>query len=40
MQNPEFLGDTIGLLRPGLSIDPQTAWEKVRDEIIIKLLRK
>lgn len=40
MLNPEFLGDTIGLLRPGLSIDPQTAWEKVRDEIIIKLLRK
>ena len=39
MLNPEFLGDTTGLLRPGLSIDPQAAWEKVRDEIIIKLLR-
>ena len=38
MQNPEFLGDTAGLLRPGLTFDPQPAWEKVRDEIIAKLL--
>ncbi len=34
----EFLGDTTGLLRPGLTFDPQPAWEKVRDEIIAKLL--
>ena len=38
MQNPEFLGDTTGLLRPGLTFDPQPAWEKVRDEIIANLL--
>lgn len=38
MQNPEFLGDTAGLLRPGLTFDPQPAWEKVRDEIVAKLL--
>ena len=36
--NPEFLGDTTGLLRPGLTFDPQPAWEKVRDEIVAKLL--
>lgn len=38
MLNPEFLGDTTGLLRPGLTFDPQPAWEKVRDEIVAKLL--
>ena len=27
-----------GLLRPGLTFDPQPAWEKVRDEIVAKLL--
>ena len=38
MLNPEFLGDTTGLLRPGLTFDPQPAWEKVRGEIVAKLL--
>ena len=38
MQNPEFLGDTVGLLRPQLEYDTQTAWERVRDEIVAKLL--
>ncbi len=38
MQNPEFLGDTTGLLRPQLEYNPQAAWERVRDEIVAKLL--
>ncbi|MBO7585401.1 MAG: nucleotidyl transferase AbiEii/AbiGii toxin family protein [Bacteroidales bacterium] len=38
MKNPEFLGDTPGLLRPGLTFNPLPAWEKVRDEIVPKLL--
>ena len=37
MQNPEFLGDTKGLLRSGLEFNPQAAWEKVRDEIVALL---
>ena len=40
MQNPEFLGDTAGLLRPGLTFEPQPAWEQVRDEIVTKLLEQ
>lgn len=40
MQNPEFLGDTAGLLRPGLEFDPQAAWEKVRDEIVARLIKE
>lgn len=39
MQNPEFLGDTTGLLRPGLTFDPQPAWEKARDEIVSRLIK-
>lgn len=39
MLNPEFLGDTTGLLRPGLTFDPQPAWEKVRDEIVSCLIK-
>ena len=38
MQNPEFLGDTTDLLRPKLEYNPQAAWERVRDEIVAKLL--
>jgi len=38
MSDSEFLGDTTGLLRPGLSFDPQPAWEKVHEEIVSKLL--
>ncbi|MBR5404162.1 MAG: hypothetical protein IK113_08080 [Bacteroidales bacterium] len=37
MQNPEFLGDTTGLLRPKLEYDPHAAWEIVRDELVVKL---
>ena len=40
MLNPDFLGDITVLLRPLLEYDPQTAWERVRDEIIVKLIRK
>ena len=39
MQNPEFLGDTFGLLRPSLFFDPKAAWKKVRDEVVILLSR-
>ena len=39
MQNPEFLGDTAVLLRPGLTFDPQAAWEKVRDDLIVLLTK-
>ena len=38
MQNPEFLGDTAGLLRPGLAYEPQAAWEKVHKELISRLM--
>jgi hypothetical protein len=38
MNDPEFLGDTTGLLRPGLTFDPVSAWAKVHDEIVAKLL--
>ena len=38
MQNPEYIGDTTGLLRPGLTFDPLPSWEKVRDEIVARLL--
>ena len=37
MQNPEFLGDTTGLLRPGLTFEMQPSWEIVRDIIISHL---
>ena len=37
MQNPEFLSDTTGLLRPGLTFDPQVAWNKVRDDLVVLL---
>ena len=36
--NPEFVGDTTALLRPMLEYNPQAAWERVRDEIVAKLL--
>lgn len=39
MHNPEFLGDTTDLLRPGLTFDPQSAWEKVREEIVSYLIK-
>ena len=34
----EFLGDATALLKPLLEYNPQTAWERVRDEIVAKLL--
>ena len=36
---PEFLGDTTVLPRPGLTFDPQAAWEKVRDDLIVLLTK-
>lgn len=38
MHNPEFLGDTTGLLRPHLKYDPQIAWERVLEEIVNLLI--
>jgi predicted nucleotidyltransferase component of viral defense system len=40
VQNSEFLGDTAGLLRPGLEFAPQVAWENVRDEIVSLLIKE
>ena len=37
MQDAEFLGDTAGLLRPGLVFDPAAAWEKVHDELVVRI---
>ena len=37
MNDPEFLGDTTGLLRPGLTFDSQPAWEIVHERLITKL---
>ena len=39
MYNPEFLGDTTDLLRPGLTFDPQPVWEKVREDIVSCLIK-
>jgi len=40
IQNPEFLGDTTGLLRPGLTFEPLPAWNKVRDDLLVLLSKK
>ena len=37
MNDPEFLGDTTGLLRPGISFDPLPAWEIVREDLVSAL---
>lgn len=37
LQDPEFLGDTEGLLRPGLEYDPLAAWQTVHDLLILSL---
>ena len=34
MMDPEFTGDTVKLLRPGISFDPNSAWELVRETIV------
>ena len=39
MRDAEFLGDTVGLLRPGLAFDPASAWEKVRGKLVERLMR-
>ena len=39
MQDAEFLGDTVGLLRPGLAFDSASAWEKVREDLVERLMR-
>ena len=32
--DPEFTGDTVKLLRPGIAYDPRAAWEKVRETLV------
>ena len=39
MQDSEFLGDTMGLLRPGLEFEPLAAWETVHDELVVRLMK-
>ena len=34
MMDPEFTGDTVKLLRPGISFDQNSAWELVRETIV------
>ena len=34
MMDPEFTGDTVKLLRPGISYDPISAWETVRETLV------
>lgn len=36
----EFLSDTTGLLRPGLDFDPKAAWQKVHDDLIVRLRKE
>lgn len=38
LADPEFTGDTVKLLRPGISYDPNSAWETVR-EALVELIR-
>ncbi len=35
--NPEFLGDTVALLRPGHNYDPRIAYEHVKQELIYRI---
>ena len=37
MADPEFTGDTVKLLRPGIQFNPQAAWEHVRETLVDKL---
>jgi len=37
LENPEFLADVEGLLRPGLVFDPHAAWSRVKSTLIDRL---
>ena len=37
LNDEEFLGDTMGLLRPELSFDPMTAYQVVKETLIDRL---
>jgi hypothetical protein len=37
INDPEFLGDTTGLLRQGQAYNPLTAYELVKTELIEKI---
>ena len=34
LADPEFIGDTVKLLRPGISYDPYQAWELVKASLL------
>lgn len=34
MSDPEFLGDTIGLIRPDLAYNPEDAYQFVKETLI------
>ena len=37
MADPDFTGDTVKLLRPGITFDPAASWKFVRETLIEKL---
>ena len=37
MDNPEFLGDVVSLLREGSAFDPQNGWELVKTRLVDRL---
>ena len=40
LQDEEFLTDTDMILNPGLEYNPATAWEKVKDELVERLMKE
>ena len=39
LQDEEFLADTDLILGPGVQYDAADAWEKVHDELVVRLMR-
>lgn len=37
LEDEQYLGDTLGLLRPGTVYDPEEAWKFVHDKLIVRL---
>ena len=40
LQDEEFLTDTDMILNPGLEYNPATAWEKVKEELVERLMKE
>ena len=40
LQDEEFLTDTDMILNPSLEYNPATAWEKVKDELVERLMKE